>query len=166
MHRRTWKQHIIIAVIPSTDKFKDTNAHNFTSDLTTFQFGYMAYYLNKAMEKAILDRVKFGGICGDDMFVTEGSEQLVDSSRLAGHNAHHFRLSMDPLFISTHKGNVKKSFQRIELLGKETSSLSCLKIILYDASIDDGPRTLPSGQPSIPIDGSPRQFAFKIFPAF
>jgi hypothetical protein len=40
------------------------------------QFGYMAYSLNKVMKKSLLDCVKFCGVGGDAMIVTEGSERF------------------------------------------------------------------------------------------
>jgi hypothetical protein len=73
---------------------------------------------------------------------------------------------MDPLLISTHYGNFNGTFQSMALLGKETSSLSCLKMIAYETSNDDGPRTLHSGQPSILIDGHQIQLDLNIGPAY
>jgi hypothetical protein len=67
----------------------------------------------------------------------------------------HILFRTDPLFISTHNGDFNGNLQRMALLGKEKSSLSCLKMIAYDASIADGPDILPSIQPIINIDGHP-----------
>jgi hypothetical protein len=102
-----------------------------------FQFGYMVYSLNKVMNKALLDRGKFGGIGGDAMIVTEGSERFGNLSRLASQTAYNIRFIMDPLFISMHKGDVDRISQRIYLIGN--ASVSCLHMSAYDASIDDGP---------------------------
>jgi hypothetical protein len=34
--------------------------------------------LNKVMEQALLDRGEFGGMSGDDMIATDGSDRFVD----------------------------------------------------------------------------------------
>jgi hypothetical protein len=107
---------------------------------------------------------KSGGIGGDAMIVTEGSERFGNVSRLARQNAHHIRFIMDTLFISMHKGDVNRSFQRIYLIGN--ASLSCLHMLASDASILDGPRALHSGTPSIIVDGHPSQMELKTGPAY
>jgi hypothetical protein len=73
---------------------------------------------------------------------------------------------MVPSLISTHKGDVNGSVHRIALLGKEMISLSGLNIIAYDASVNDGPRTLPNGQPSILIHGQLSRMDLNIGPEY
>jgi hypothetical protein len=102
--------------------------------------------MNKLLEQALLDRGKSDGMSCDDMIVTNGNEQFVDLILLAGQHFHNLQFIMDPLSISTHKGDANGSFQCMTLLGKEKSSLSFLTTIAYDASIDDGPHTFTSGQ--------------------
>jgi hypothetical protein len=118
------------------------------------------------MEKAFLNRGKFGGISGDDIFLTDGSEGFVDPSKLTGQNAQHIQFRMDSLCISTHKGDVNRSFQCMALLRKKELSLTCLNMLAKYASIYDGPHTLLSVQPSIIIDGHLSLIDLKIGPEY
>jgi hypothetical protein len=49
------------------------NEHEGKSVPSTFHFAYMVYFLNKVMDKALVDRDAVGGLSGDDMIVIEGS---------------------------------------------------------------------------------------------
>jgi hypothetical protein len=118
------------------------------------------------MKKAPLDRGNFGGISGNAMILTKSSEIFGDLSRLARQNAYHIHFTMDPLFISAHKCDVDRSFQRFLLIGKITISIHCLNMLAYNASSDDGPHALLSGKPKIVIDDHPSQINLNIGPEY
>jgi hypothetical protein len=106
------------------------------------------------MEKALLDRGKFGGISDDDMIdCIAGSEHFVGIKGFTGQNVDHIQIDTARSLLFAHKGDVIGIFQRKAFLGTGNISLLCGTMIAYDASIDDGPHTLPSGQRRILTDG-------------
>jgi hypothetical protein len=113
------------------------------------------------MEYALVDRGANGGVCGDDMFVLEGSERFVDVSGLAGHTVSQLRIVTAQALVTTHKGDAVATFHQMGLLGKGKSILSCLQMEAYGADINDRSYSLPGGQQRILIDGYQLPLDFK-----
>jgi hypothetical protein len=121
---------------PSTVKIGDTTYYLNKGKTTSFQghqyFAHMTmpYRISQhdvaTMEKTLVDRGANGGICGDDMFVLEGSERFVDVFWLAGHKVSQLRIVTAQALIPTHKGDAIATFHQMTLLGKGKSKFSCL----------------------------------------
>jgi hypothetical protein len=113
------------------------------------------------MDKALVVRGAFGGICGDDMLVLEGSERFVDVFGLAGHKASQLRIVTAQALIPTNKGDAIATFHQMAFLGKGKSILSCLQMETHGAEINDRSRLLPGGKQRISIDGYQIPLDFK-----
>jgi hypothetical protein len=103
----------------------------------------------------------YGGICGTDTLVLEGSKHFVDVVGLAGHKVSQLRIVNAQALVSTHKGDAIATFRQMALLGKGKSILSCLQMEAHVVDIDDHSKLLPGGKQHILIDGYQMPLDFK-----
>jgi hypothetical protein len=80
---------------------------------------------------------------------------------LAGHKVSQLHIVTAQAFVSTHKGDAVATFQKMALLGKGKSILSCLQMEAHGADINDRSQLLPGGKQRILIDGYQMPLDFK-----
>jgi hypothetical protein len=76
----------------------------------------------------LIDHGAKSGICGEDILIFEGSVQFVDVSGLAGYNISQLRSVTPQEMTTTYKSEAVATFQKMALLMKDKSILSCLQI--------------------------------------
>jgi hypothetical protein len=144
----------VLAAKQKSEKGKNRKVNTSKSEPGTLKLGDSTHFLNKGetitfngqqysthvtmlcysigwqdvatMEKALVDCVANGGICGDDMRVLKGIERFVYVSSLDGHTDGQLHIVTAQALVSTQKGGAIATFHQIVLLGKGKSILLCI----------------------------------------